>query len=54
MAGSKATFKQGVSVEVVKAPRLETPVVCEVCGKERTLMVHCESCGRGPSFEERE
>lgn len=52
-AGSKATFKQAVHVEVVRASPLvgkhdylKKPVKCDFCGNDRRWLIRCEYCGR--------
>lgn len=53
MAGSRATFKQFTSVEVIRASslvssndRLKVPVECTFCHNKRFWLIRCESCGR--------
>ena len=43
---SKFKVSQQAAAFLIKAKdKLNKPVVCEKCGKERSLKTHCENCG---------
>ena len=50
---SKFSVQQKASAFLIKAKdKLEKPIICKHCGKERSYKVHCEHCFSGGPVKE--